>query len=94
MSRLTIDIDDQQHQNLKAMAALQGKTIKQYALERLFPANAGEDQAWQELQSLLAQRISEGLTGGVSPQSIDSIVAEALTSDGQPRQKKRANRSA
>jgi hypothetical protein len=28
MSRLTIDITSQQHQNLKAMAALQGKTIK------------------------------------------------------------------
>jgi len=35
MSRLTIDMTDQQHQSLKAMAALQGKTIKQYALERL-----------------------------------------------------------
>ncbi|HEY0125026.1 MAG TPA: antitoxin, partial [Rhizobium sp.] len=29
MSRLTIDITDQQHQSLKALAALQGKTIKQ-----------------------------------------------------------------
>ena len=29
MSRLTIDITEQQHQALKAMAALQGKTIKQ-----------------------------------------------------------------
>ncbi len=28
MSRLTIDLTDQQHQNLKALAALQGKTIK------------------------------------------------------------------
>lgn len=37
MSRLTIDMTDQQHQSLKALAALQGKTIKQYALERLFP---------------------------------------------------------
>lgn len=27
-SRLTIDITDQQHQSLKALAALQGKTIK------------------------------------------------------------------
>ena len=38
MSRLTIDITDQQHQRLKALAALEGKTIKQYAIERLFPA--------------------------------------------------------
>lgn len=29
MSRLTIDLSDQQHQSLKALAALQGKTIKQ-----------------------------------------------------------------
>lgn len=94
MSRLTIDIDDQQHQNLKAMAALQGKTIRQYALERLFPAATGEDQAWRDLKSLLAQRISEGLTGGVSLQSIDSIVDEALRSDISPRQEEPANRRA
>ena len=34
MSRLTIDITDQQHQSIKAMAALQGKSIKEYAIER------------------------------------------------------------
>ena len=78
MSRLTIDINDQQHQSLKAIAALQGKTLKQYAIERLFPSPAGEDQAWQELKLLLAQRISEGLAGGVSTQSFDNIVEEEL----------------
>ncbi len=41
MSRLTIDITDQQHQSPKALAALQGKTIKQYAIERLFPSDKG-----------------------------------------------------
>ena len=49
MSRLTIDITEQQHKALKAMAALQGKTIKEYALERLFPAATGEEQAWADL---------------------------------------------
>ncbi len=81
MSRLTIDIDDQQHQNLKAMAALQGKTIKQYAIERLFPLTAVEDQAWRDLKSLLAQRIGEGLSGGISTQSIAQIVDEELSVD-------------
>ena len=38
MSRLTIDVTDQQHQALKALAALDGKTIKQYLLERLLPS--------------------------------------------------------
>ena len=41
MSRLTIDISPEQHKSLKAMAALEGKTIRQYALERLFPHRAG-----------------------------------------------------
>jgi hypothetical protein len=78
MSRLTIDITDQQHQRLKALAALQGKTIKQYAIERLFPSQSGEDQAWHELKVLLEQRITEGLKGGVSAKSIDAIVDEEL----------------
>ena len=81
MSRLTIDLDDQQHQNLKAVAALQGKTIKQYAIERLFPITAVEDQAWRDLKSLLTQRIGEGLSGGISTQSIAQIVDEELSVD-------------
>ncbi|MCL1528671.1 antitoxin [Xanthomonas nasturtii] len=66
MSRLTIDLSDQQHQSLKALAALQGKTIKQYALERLFPGDVNADQAWQELKTLLGERVAEGLAGKVS----------------------------
>lgn len=81
MSRLTIDITDHQHQSLKAMAALQGKTIKQYALERLFPAQSGDDQAWQELKTLLGQRISEGLSGEVSGKSIATVLDEELGRD-------------
>lgn len=33
MSRLTIDVTDQHQQILKALAVMQGKTIKQYALK-------------------------------------------------------------
>jgi hypothetical protein len=77
MSRLTIDITSQQHQSLKALAALQGKTIKQYALERLFPRCSG-DQAWRELQTLLGERIEQGLAGQTSALSISAIVDEEL----------------
>lgn len=83
MSRLTIDITDQQHQSLKALAALQGKTIKQYAIERLFPREADSDQAWQDLKSLLEQRIAAGLNGSVSTKSIGTIVDEELGGDGR-----------
>ncbi|APP75877.1 antitoxin [Xanthomonas vesicatoria ATCC 35937] len=78
MSRLTIDLSDQQHQSLKALAALQGKTIKQYALERLFPGDVNADQAWHELISLLGGRVEEGLAGKVSSKSISTILDEEL----------------
>lgn len=83
MSRLTIDITDHQHQSLKAMAALQGKTIRQYALERLFPAPASGDQGdgdkgWHDLKSLVEQRIADGLAGQVSPKSMSALLDEEL----------------
>lgn len=84
MSRLTIDITDQQHQSLKALAALQGKTIKQYAIERLFSANGNEDEAWQELKALLGQRIADGLAGKVSKKSIAAIVDDEIAGEARP----------
>ena len=78
MSRLTIDITEKQHQSLKAMAALQGKTIKQYALERLFPGDADADQAWQALQVLLRQRVDNALAGKVSDKDVHQILEEEL----------------
>lgn len=83
MSRLTIDITDHQHQSLKALAALQGKTIKQYAVERLFPAQSGDDQAWQELKTLLGQRIHDGLSGGISGKNVSTVLNEELGRDSR-----------
>ena len=79
MSRLSIDLTEQQHQSLKALAALEGKTIRQYAVERLFqPITEGDEAAWGDLRALLAQRIAEGLAGGISDKSFDEIAAEEL----------------
>jgi hypothetical protein len=82
MSRLTIDITSRQHQSLKALAALEGKTIKQYALERLFPGHVNADQAWQELNALLKNRIGEGLAGAVSTKTASDILDEELAEGG------------
>jgi hypothetical protein len=82
MSRLSIDITDQQHQSLKALAALKGKTIKQYALERLFPADADDDQAWLELKTLLEERVQDGLSGKISKMSVQGILDEELAREG------------
>lgn len=78
MSRLTIDISDKQHQSLKALAALQGKTIKQYALERLFPGDNDADKAWQELRAIVKTLVEEGLLGKVSNKTIREILDEEL----------------
>ncbi len=74
MSRLTVDLTDQQHRTLKALAALRNRTIKDYVLERLFPGDANGDQAWQELKALLAERINDGLAGKVSAKDIGTIL--------------------
>ncbi len=84
MSRLTIDISDQQHKTLKAIAAIQGKTIKEYALERLFPQVETDNEALEELKSLLEKRLQEAVLGQVSEKGIleiaDEIIAESKTS--------------
>lgn len=83
MSRLTIDVTDQQHQSLKAKAALQGKTIKEYAIERLFPGTAPEDAALEELRTLLEQRLAESAQGGVVTQSFTEIADEVIRAGGK-----------
>lgn len=81
MSRLTIDVTDQQHQSLKALAALQGKTIKQYAIEKLF-SRIDEEIALQELKTLLAQRLSESAQGAVTARSFTEIAEDAIRAGG------------
>jgi Antitoxin ParD len=78
MSRLTIDVTDQQHQSLKALAALQGKTIKAYTIERLFPAKMDEEQAFESLKTLLAQRLAEADRGEIETDSVMEIARSEL----------------
>lgn len=76
---MTIDITDKQDQSLKALAALQGKTIKQYALERLFPGDVEGERAWEELKTLMNTRISDGLAGKLSTKTIGDILDEEIS---------------
>jgi len=82
MSRLTIDVTEQQHQALKAMAALEGKSIRQYALERLFPAATGEEEALRSLKTLLAERIAEAQRGEIVEGGIADVANDALRDAG------------
>jgi len=78
MSRLTIDVTEQQHQALKAMAALEGKTIKQYALERLFSDPDQQEKALDELKTLLNERLAQALRGDLEQGGITDIARQEL----------------
>jgi uncharacterized protein (DUF1778 family) len=59
MSRISIDVTPEEHQRLKALAALRGQTIKEFVLtSTLGRAGAGtpEGQALRELEALLDAR--------------------------------------
>ena len=75
--RLSIEITAQQHQHLKAAAALQGQSIKDYVLERTLPA-IGEQAALQELEDFLQPRIKAAENGELSSKSVDDIFEEVL----------------
>jgi uncharacterized protein (DUF1778 family) len=80
MSRLTIDVTAQQHQALKALAALEGKSIRQYALERLLPSD--EQVAMHELKGLLQSRLAAAERGEVSGLSAEELADQALRETG------------
>ncbi|MCJ8268956.1 MAG: DUF1778 domain-containing protein [Psychrosphaera sp.] len=75
--RLSIEITTQQHQHLKAAAALQGQSIKDYVLKRTLP-DIGEQAALQELEAFLQPRIEAAKKGDFSSKSVDDIFDEVI----------------
>ena len=73
--RLSIEVTQEQHKRLKAAAALQGKSIKDYVLERTLP-DLEEQTALQELEAFLKPRIEAAKRGQFSTESVDSIFEE------------------
>lgn len=82
MPRLSIDISTQEHQQLKAIAALSGKSIKAYVLERTLgdaadASELSESEALASLNRLLSSRIAEARAGKVTALSPQEIGQEA-----------------
>ena len=75
--RLSIEITQEQHNKLKASAAMQGKSIKDYVLERALPDKESE-AALKALEAFLQPRVAEALRGARSNKTVDDIVAETL----------------
>jgi hypothetical protein len=76
MSRISIDVTDDEHKKLKAMAALRGKSIKEYVLERTLPTGQ-TDTALQELEKLLDNRIRAAQAGHLSRRTASELFAQA-----------------
>jgi hypothetical protein len=79
MSRISIEVTPDEHQKLKAMAALQGKSIKDYVIERTLGAAGDTEQqsALEALESLLDARIRSAKNGAVSRRTVGAIFKDA-----------------
>lgn len=80
--RLSIEISKDQHQKLKAAAALQGQSIKDYVLRRTLP-DSEEQAALQDLEAFLAPRIEAAINGELSSKSVDNIFDDTLRNENQ-----------
>ena len=81
MSRLSIEVTPEQHQRLKAIAALSGMSIKDYVLARVLPAvpeheELSEAEALRQLETLLKPRIEAARRGEVVHVSVEQIFAD------------------
>jgi hypothetical protein len=79
MSRISIDVTTEEHKKLKAMAALQGKSIKDYVIERTLGLDEDTSQAsaLNELEALLDKRIRNAQAGTVSRRTVGEIFRRA-----------------
>lgn len=76
--RLSIELSPEQHYQIKAMAALQGKTIRDLVLDRIFNQQKEEDVAWEEFMALLGKRIANVRAGKLSARTPHEIAQEVL----------------
>lgn len=86
MSRLSIEVTPEQHQLLKAMAALQGKSIKDFILDKVLPQQAEEqpqNYSVKQLETLLQQRLTSAYNGKHSEQSVTDMFEQAIAEHGK-----------
>ena len=76
--RLSIDVTTEQHQHLKALAVLQGQSIKEYVLERTLP-DLEAQQALKTLEHFLGRRIDAVKKGQISSKTVDDIFDSVLS---------------
>ncbi len=83
MRRLSIEITPEQHHRLKAVAALRGKSIKDYVLERVLPSASeatitSDEEALRQLEAFLIPRIEAAERSEISSKSVEQIFNEVI----------------
>ena len=78
MSRLSIEITPEQHQRLKACAALAGKSIKEYVIERALDPipktdTLSDEEALNALETFLKSRLESAEREDVVNKSVQQI---------------------
>jgi len=74
MSGISIDVTPHQHRQLKAIAALSGKSLKEYFLSRALPSDGEKAKvALKELEAFLEPRLRSALSGDLSTRSVSDI---------------------
>ena len=79
MSRISIDISDEEHRKLKAMAALKGQSLKDFLLQRTLgeETQSDEEAALVELVALLDARLQRAEKEGTSTRTVGEIFRQA-----------------
>ncbi len=78
MSRISIDVSDEEHQRLKALAALQGMSIKDFVLASTLGTHQ-TDPALAELEALLDKRAERARLEGPSSRTVEDVFDQART---------------
>lgn len=86
MSRISIEVTPEQHQRLKACAALAGKSIKEYVLERVLEpvpetATLSEEEALEKLEDFIKTRLESVESRKCVNKSIAEIFGEVQSEE-------------
>ena len=79
VSRISIDVTDAEHRKLKALAALNGQSVKRFVLARTIGDQA-QDADLSELEQLLDRRIDRAQKQGASRRTVGGIFGQARRS--------------
>ncbi|MCP3918079.1 MAG: antitoxin [bacterium] len=81
MKRISIEVTEQEQQRLKAMASLQGKSIKEFVLSSTI-GTGDEAKALEELEALLDARMQRARKEGFSAKTVDEIFEDGIAEAG------------